>query len=87
MRDKADVYVTNPGHGEGVTPDDLRALAARRTAVNTADLPNLGPVTPTANKPRRCGRCNARVFIYATTTDGERHYCGTCVRHMSEHGA
>lgn len=84
MRDAREVYVTNAGHGDSVTAADFRALAAQREATWSADKPTLGEciVHPQNGKP--CTRCTRRVYRYATTPDGARHYCGPCVRYLRD---
>lgn len=39
-----------------------------------ADLPTLTPRTHHLT-PVKCWRCAARVYTYATSVDGQRHYC------------
>lgn len=84
MRDVDDVYVTNPDHGAGVTAADLAELQRRRDAENAAALPNLGSIAHHPDRRVQCDRCGGRVYTFATSNDGLRHYCRTCVRAMLE---
>lgn len=80
MRDMSDVYVVNDGHGEGITGADLAELQRRRE--DPAAMADVGPVAHHVGARRQCFRCGGRVFTYATTADGTRHYCGVCVRRV-----
>lgn len=76
------------GRGEGVTAADFAELARRRHANEVADLPVLGPVEHHTSKRVQCERCRGKVFRFASTPDGRRHYCRTCIATMRrEHAA
>lgn len=65
-----------------LTPEQAaqhRDNLAQREAQAVADRETLGPFEKHVSEPRRCQRCVARVFVYATTPDGARAYC-RCVR-------
>lgn len=60
-----------------VTPTYVNTLEQREQQAS-ADLAGLtAPVYHP--KPTRCYRCAARVYTYATSADGQRHYC-PCIR-------
>jgi hypothetical protein len=67
------------GRGAGVTANDFAALAARRDALAAADMATLGPVQHHATQSAQCAWHNGRVFRYASTPDGARHYCRSCI--------
>ena len=50
------------------------STAAERETQSKADMATLSPITQ-ATTPVRCYRCSARVYVYATSADGLRHYC------------
>lgn len=71
-----------PGRGDGVSAADFAAMAERRNDTIGHDLPNIGPIAHHTDRRVRCFRCDGRVYTYATTRDGERHYCRSCVLRM-----
>ena len=81
MRDMDDVYVINDGHGDGVTAADFAEL--QRIREDPTGIADLGPVEHHVGARRQCFRCGGRVFTYATTADGNRHYCGVCIRRLT----
>lgn len=56
------------------TIDYAATLAAREDQAR-ADLVGLSPSVAHVTAPVRCTRCASRVYVYATSADGLRHYC------------
>lgn len=55
------------------------STAKEREAQAVLDRDRLSSFEHHVREPRRCVRCMSRVYVYATSADGQRAYC-RCIR-------
>jgi hypothetical protein len=60
-------------------PTTFISTLREREALAVRDRDTMGPFETYVFEPKRCVRCMQRVFVYATSADGQRTYC-RCIK-------